>query len=171
MKYFSIVAIVAMLLSATPVVAQSASSKQFRAYSGETEYFEFNDTRCDGQILNDGLICVLNLPEDRRPETRSAALTLFYERALSTFTTIRVSEIDTNEANIAYLIIIRDYVGGTKSDVPRLRAVIKTDGSVSIDTAYGEYPPQFSAEEESRSLLKSHEGEIRKLISALAQTR
>lgn len=176
MKYLSIVAMVAVLLSAIPVVAQSTSSKQLREYSDDAErevqYVEFNDTRCDGQVLNDGLICVLDHPEERRPEKRSAVLRLFYPiGALSILTTIWVSEIDSNEANIAYLVTIRDYIDATKSDVPRLRAAIKTDGSISIDTDYGEYPPQFVPEEESVALLKRHEGEIRKLISALSQTR
>lgn len=175
MKYLALTAILTTLLSVTPAVAQSTSSERFREYSTSgIQYLNFssNADLCNGQVLDNGLICVMDLPQEQLAR-RLAVLKLLYGESpvLRTLTTVQVFEIAPNEADTSYVVIIRDYIATTNSDVPRLRAAIRLDGSVSVDVEYGEYPPQFSAEEESRNMLERYEGEIRKLMAALVQAQ
>lgn len=172
MKYLATATIFTILLSISPAIAQSTSSETFRQYSDGRHYFNFGSdaNSCDGQVLENGLICVEDLPEEQRPKDRLALLNIA-NLNLGISTTVRVFKVDPNDANVAYLVIIHDIIPVTDSNPPRLLAMVKLDGTVSVDPDYGEYPPQFSAEEESLNTLKRYEGEIRKLISALVQTQ
>lgn len=171
MKYLATATIFTILLSISPAIAQSIPSETFREYSDRNHYFDFSSdaTLCGGQVLDDGLICVIDLSEEQ-PENRLASL-LISNLDLGILTHVRVFEVAPNESNIAYLVFIHDIIPVTDSNIPRLLAIVRLDGTVSVDPDYGEYPPQFLAEEESLSTLERYEGEIRRLISALVQTQ
>ena len=157
MKSLAIATIFTILLSISPAIAQSTSSETFREYSDGKHYFNFGSDAnlCGGQVLDDGLICVEDLPEEQRPKDRLAVLNIA-NLELGISTSVRVFEVDPNEANIAYLVVIHDIIPVTDSNVPRLLAMVRSDGTVSVDPDYGEYPPQFSAEEESRSMVERY---------------
>ena len=171
-KHLAIATIFTILLSISPAIAQSTSSETFREYSDGKHYFNYGSdpNLCSGQVLDDGLICVIDLLEEQRPEDRLASL-IISNLNLGISTHIRVFEVDPNEANIVYVVLIHDIIPVTDSNVPRLLATVRSDGTLSVDPDYGEYPPQFSAEEESRSMVERYQGEIRRLISALVQTQ
>lgn len=175
MRRFVIPAIVIAFLGATPAIAQRIYPKPFREYSTKAAYLDFSarPNLCSGQILDNGLICVKDLAKEQKSEKQVAFMSLMFDmdEPFATMITIRTFEVEPNNANIAYKAIIRRFVALTKSDLPLLLAFVKKDGSVSVDTTYGDFPPQFSAEKELLSILEERKGEIRKLMEALSKTR
>jgi hypothetical protein len=174
-KSFVSVTMLSILLSLTPAMAQNVSQKQIQEYSDEhngTVSFDFRDSsQCD-QVLDNGLICIDVLPEEQRPQRQSARLVLIYTvGAITTVTTVKMYELEQNENNVAYAVTVHDYYDNNKTNIPRLLAFIKTDGSVGVDPTYPEFPPQFSPEEESFQVLERYAEEIRKLRSALARAQ
>jgi len=94
-----------------------------------------------------------------------------------TLTTIRVIEMESNPANLAYSVFVDDRTLPNQFnpdgfDRPLLFLSVRNDGTVAINTDYGEYPPQFDQEEEEAGrILNIHQGSIQQLINALMQTR
>lgn len=141
--------------------------------------FAANPDLCRGQVVNNGQICVTNLPATQRPGQRLATMGYLYTDPnlfTRTVTTIRVVEMEPNPANLVYSVFVDDRTLPNQFnpdgfDRPLLFLGIRNDGSVAINPGYGQYPPQFDPEEEANRLLDLHQPAIQQLISALIQTR
>jgi hypothetical protein len=150
-----------------------------RANSRQPIDFAANADLCSGQVVNNGQICVTNLPATQRPGQRLAMMGYIYTDPnifTRTVTTIRVVEMESNPANLVYSVFVDDRTLPNQFnpdgfDRPLLFFGIRNDGSVAINLDYGEYPPQFDKREEANRLLNLHQPAIQQLISALIQTR
>jgi len=164
----------ALLSSSSPVIAQNTYPKPFRAYSNNAAYLDFSAQPdiCNGQILDKGLICIRDITKETKHARRLAFLRLASNPGKDTanIITIQTFELEPNNSNVAYKVIIRRIWILSKSDLPLLLVLVKKDGSVAVDTTYGDFPPQRSAEKESYKILEEYKGEIRKLIAALNKT-
>lgn len=158
MKQFVIPAIVVTLLSATPAIAQKVVPDDYLNFSSYP-------TLCDGQILKDGVICVKNFSETQSKYISRNARLIFVSRIDETtriYEMVRVDEIRTNEAGIAYVVTI-DWINNlTKMKQQIARTVVRKDGSTRVDPKYGEY-----GQVDAVMWLERRNKEIRLLVSAL----
>lgn len=160
---------------AIPIEAIAQTNQLKQAPTSSRDYIIFSDSpnSCAGQLVDDGRICVVEFPQEQRPFHRVARLGI--SDSIVSFETLNLIEFEPNEANIAFLFVMDRHVRSSllepSTKFPVVRAYIRTDGAVSIDSDYGEFPPGFSPEEESARMVEMHRAEIQMLISALMETR
>ncbi|MFQ3636439.1 MAG: hypothetical protein SNJ57_11460 [Cyanobacteriota bacterium] len=156
----------------TPLLAQRASGRQSIDFSTNSEL-------CSGRVVNNGQICVVNLPATQRPGQRVATMVYIYTDPnifTRTVTTIRVVEMEPNPANLLYSVFVDDRTLPNQFnpdgfDRPLLFFGIRDDGAAIINFNYGQYPPQLDQREEANRLLNLHQPDVQLLITALIQTR
>ena len=171
MKIFTTIVLATAILGTSPVIAQNTYPKPLREYSNNAAYLDFSAQPdiCNGQILDKGLICIRDITKETKYARRLAFLRLVSNLGKDTANIIAINalELKSNNSNVAYKVFIRRFWFLSKSDLPLLLVYVKKDGSVAVDTTYGDFPPQLSAEKESYKILEEYKGEIRKLIAAL----
>lgn len=169
------------MLGSTPSLATDQAPSLFLAQASSRSRpvnFEDNPELCSGQVVNNGQVCVIDLPADHPGQRLAMMSSLFTDPNIFSriLTTIRVIEMEPNQANLAYSVFVDDATLPDRFnpdgfDRPLLFLIVRNDGAVAINTDYGEYPPGFDQEEEANRLLNLHQGNIQQLINALRQTR
>jgi len=171
MKIFTTIILATAIFGTSPVIAQNNYPKPFRAYSNNAAYVDFSaqPDLCNGQILDKGLICTRDIAKETKHAKRVAFLRLAFnlDNDLANVVSIHAFELKPNNSDVAYKVTIRRFWSLSKSYSPLLLVSIKKDGSAAVDTTYGVFPPQYSAEKESYKILEEYKGEIRKLIAVL----
>jgi hypothetical protein len=175
MKVFTAIVFATAIFGTSPAIAQRSYPEPFREYSKNVAYLDFSiqPNICNGQILDKGLICIKDITKETKYAKRVAFIRLLFNLGndAANIITIQTFELEPNNSNVAYKVIIRRTWFLSKSDVPLLLVFVKKDGSVAVDTTYGDFPPQYSAEKESYKILEEYKGEIRKLIAVLNKAR
>lgn len=157
------------LLGTIPIAQASSHSRPIN--------FEEHPELCSGRVVSGGQICIIRLSANQRPGQRLAMMSsLFTDIVSPILTTIRVVEMEPNQANLAYSVFVDDrtlpsQINPDGFDRPLLFLSVRNDGAMAINTDYGQYPPGFDQEEEANRLLNLHQGNIQQLINALRQTR
>jgi hypothetical protein len=170
MKELIITTLSLFLLSSFSVNAESNNLKPFRRYSNGAEYLDLNSRSnlCKGKIVEKGLICITKINLRNKLNQPIAFMHLRYKTGdIQSLVTIQAVKLVPSQNNIANIVTIRRFIEITKSEHPMLLVTIDNDGTISVDSTYGEFPEQFSPKEESMNLLKEYQEEIRKLVLSL----